>query len=454
MALVKFKNRAGQWVELVIDNLTTESAVQALSAKQGKVLQTNKADKATTLAGYGIADAYTKTEIDALISAVFRYKGVKATYAEVEAIQNPSVGDVWFVTADGSEYAWNGTAWEKLGPVIDLSHFLTSLSIAGITIDVNSTSITAAQLITALNVYTKSETYSKSEVDTIAGGKSNKVANPTTGHLVSLDSQGNLIDSTKSPSDFVAGNQGSANAGKALGIDNQGNVTPVPFSGEDFTGATEQTDGTHGYVPAPEAGDQDKFLKADGTWEEVPAAEEMEGATASTDGAGGSVPAPLAGDQIKFLKGDGTWEETPGAKLLTVQLDTVTNVSGSYSHVTNDDSVTADMQPVRIEVSTPSTFRDKITITTGAGTVTLSCADVVGTSTVKVFLLKQEDDPTAITSTEFDLLSNKIGNLTNLETTAKNNLVAAINELNTGLDELTDAQIHQIVSEVFEGEEE
>lgn len=35
----------------------------------------------------------------------------------------------------------------------------------------------------------------------------------------------------------VDANQGAGNAGKALGIDDQGNVVPVPFSGEDFTGA-------------------------------------------------------------------------------------------------------------------------------------------------------------------------------------------------------------------------
>ena len=36
----------------------------------------------------------------------------------------------------------------------------------------------------------------------------------------------------------------------------------------DMTGATSITDGTHGLVPAPEAGDEDKFLKGDGTWGE------------------------------------------------------------------------------------------------------------------------------------------------------------------------------------------
>ena len=40
-------------------------------------------------------------------------------------------------------------------------------------------------------------------------------------------------------------------------------------STSDMTGATASTDGTHGLVPAPEAGDEDKFLKGDGTWGEA-----------------------------------------------------------------------------------------------------------------------------------------------------------------------------------------
>lgn len=157
MASVKIKNRLGQWVDLVLDNVTSDSIYQALSAHQGKLLAQGKADKATTLSGYGITNAYTKTEIDALVSAVFKYKGVKATVADVEAVVDPRIGDVWFVTADGSEYAWNGTVWEKLGPIIDLSHFLTQISIAGLILDTQSTTITKDQLLTALGVYTKAE---------------------------------------------------------------------------------------------------------------------------------------------------------------------------------------------------------------------------------------------------------------------------------------------------------
>ena len=107
-----------------------------------------KADKATT---------YTKTEVDSLVQSVFRYKGTKATVAEVEALTQKAVGDMWFVTADGSEYAWNGTVWEKLGPIIDLTPYLLNISIAGLTINAQSTTITNDQLLTALGVYTKTE---------------------------------------------------------------------------------------------------------------------------------------------------------------------------------------------------------------------------------------------------------------------------------------------------------
>lgn len=40
-------------------------------------------------------------------------------------------------------------------------------------------------------------------------------------------------------------------------------------SGSVMTGATAETAGTSGFVPAPAAGDQTKFLRGDGTWAEV-----------------------------------------------------------------------------------------------------------------------------------------------------------------------------------------
>lgn len=76
-----------------------------------------------------------------------------------------------------------------------------------------------------------------------------------------------------------------------------------------MTGASAGAAGTKGLVPTPLAGDQDKYLKADGTWATitVPTYSDFTGATASTAGTHGLVLAPAAGDQEKFLKGDGTW---------------------------------------------------------------------------------------------------------------------------------------------------
>ncbi len=65
-----------------------------------------KADKADTLAEYGITDAYTKTEVDGMIAGTFHFKGAKNSLAELEALTDAKEGDVYQV-AD-KEYAYNG----------------------------------------------------------------------------------------------------------------------------------------------------------------------------------------------------------------------------------------------------------------------------------------------------------------------------------------------------------
>src|SRR5687767_2068593 len=49
---------------------------------------------------------------------------------------------------------------------------------------------------------------------------------------------------------------------RVMGWDDAGDPVLVSV----FGGATSLLDGTWGFVPMPEAGDQDKFLKGDGTW--------------------------------------------------------------------------------------------------------------------------------------------------------------------------------------------
>ena len=55
----------------------------------------NKADKATTISGYGITDAYTKTEVDTKLSTVYKVKGSANDYTVFRDGANHEVGDVY-----------------------------------------------------------------------------------------------------------------------------------------------------------------------------------------------------------------------------------------------------------------------------------------------------------------------------------------------------------------------
>lgn len=74
-----------------------------------------------------------------------------------------------------------------------------------------------------------------------------------------------------------------------------------------YLGATSETDGVAGLVPAAEAADMNKYLRGDGTWGEP----DME--TATFDGETvGLVPVPEEAEedaQPRYLKEDGTWED-------------------------------------------------------------------------------------------------------------------------------------------------
>lgn len=65
----------------------------------------------------------------AALGTVLNFKGVKATYGDLPSTGN-KYGDVWYVSADSSEYVWVDTgtgtgSWEQLGPTTDFSGFLT-----------------------------------------------------------------------------------------------------------------------------------------------------------------------------------------------------------------------------------------------------------------------------------------------------------------------------------------
>lgn len=123
------------------------------------VLLAEKADKADTLAEYGITDAYTKTEVDGMVAGTFHFKGEKDSLEELNALTGMKEGDVYQVGE--KEYAYNGTAWVELGFNIDLSAYAK-------TADVAATYATITNLNKKANsadVYTKSDVYTKTEAD-------------------------------------------------------------------------------------------------------------------------------------------------------------------------------------------------------------------------------------------------------------------------------------------------
>lgn len=133
------KNRPSIYTKTETNSLLDAKADKTSVYTKGETdgLLDAKADKATTIAGYGITDAYTKTEVDAKVTSVYRYMGTVSTYADLPS-SGQQVGDVWNIeTADsahgikaGDNVAWNGTTWDVLAGEIDLTAYPTKSELA------------------------------------------------------------------------------------------------------------------------------------------------------------------------------------------------------------------------------------------------------------------------------------------------------------------------------------
>lgn len=142
---ISVKNGTASWKGVVqlssaVNSDSTTLAATPSAVKQAYDLANGKQSPATTLAGYGITDAYTKTQVDGLVSSALHYKGSKDTYDDLPTEGN-NVGDVWnIVAADdthgvkaGDNVAWNGTGWDVLAGTVDLSAYLLNADLVPIT---------------------------------------------------------------------------------------------------------------------------------------------------------------------------------------------------------------------------------------------------------------------------------------------------------------------------------
>ena len=117
---------------------------------------------------------------------------------------------------------------------------------------------------------------------------------------------------------------------------------------------------------------------------------EMTGASSSADGESGLVPAPESGDETKFLRGDGTWAEVSGggSGIQTVTVETtITNTSGSYTNTISNSSITSDMIAYDIVYGTPSAIRDNLSVACNNGAIIISCNNVIGTTTAIIYIM-------------------------------------------------------------------
>ena len=251
-------------------------------AEEAKQATAGKADKATTLAGYGITDAYTKTQVDQKINDVqgdvdtlntkvpsnASASNKMATAAEISNLQNQidenaleikglqGAGGALTATNLGSnptQQAITEYAIDQIWPNNTNFTWNASNPAASTFTDANGVARTAAEIFNGTwvnNTYddhrwqltntqnTEPKVFEWADVgrDIVSvatattagivrvGDGSQMVVNASTGDI-SLD--GSKAESIRGTIGAVATNQGTANAGKILGVGDDGNVVPV-----------------------------------------------------------------------------------------------------------------------------------------------------------------------------------------------------------------------------------
>ena len=101
--------------------------------------------------------AYAKA--DSVASALI-YQGTKATYEELTAVASPKKGDVWNVTAAhgdtpaGTNYAWDGNAWDPLAGTVSFANYYTRTETQNYVLGLNYVNKTTADSTYALQTTT------------------------------------------------------------------------------------------------------------------------------------------------------------------------------------------------------------------------------------------------------------------------------------------------------------
>lgn len=249
-----------------IPTITDTYSATSSNGMSGKAVASaisNKADKATSLSGYGITDAYTKTEIDGMVSAGMHFKGTVASYSNLPTTGN-KVGDMYNVTDTGANYAWDGTVWDKLSENIDLSGYVpTSRTI-------NNKALTGNISLTASDVgaLPDSTTIPQGTVKSVRVQAGTGLSSSTsTAQTETLNTTISIASGYKLPTTTEWGNKQDALTTQTA-YTSKGSATKVPQITTNtlgqVTGITE-VDITHPTELPSQSGNSGKFLTTNGS---------------------------------------------------------------------------------------------------------------------------------------------------------------------------------------------
>lgn len=194
----------------------------ALVPDEGRAVDidlTGKADKATTLAGYGITDARIANGTITLGSnSITPLTQHQSLAAYVNGGSYDSNAKKILLKHDSTTVAEiDATAFVKDGMVSSVA-----ISSGKLVITFNTDAGKEPVEIPLTDIFNPANYYDKTAANTLLSGKADKVANATSGNLAALDASGNLTDSGKAAGDFLPKTGGTVNGDLEVAYTNAG----------------------------------------------------------------------------------------------------------------------------------------------------------------------------------------------------------------------------------------
>lgn len=152
-AAAKSASQTAQQIAEDVEDARDASLAAQTAAEAAKTSAENSEQAAQESAQSAAASAQAAADSAASIGTVMRYKGSVATYADLPTT-GQITGDVWNVEDDDSNYAWNGTTWDKLGATFNAENYYTKSQVDDISTalegDINSLETTVSTIQTDL----------------------------------------------------------------------------------------------------------------------------------------------------------------------------------------------------------------------------------------------------------------------------------------------------------------